>query len=123
MLELYEDPRYEDVQTCKLFTALEAAVQIQKKKVLVGPNDAVGIMLFNTVSPQPTSSGKWQTNYWRQTQRNESGTVGADIKKGTYVYQSIATVDAPKVMELVRLLDSAYATISAELLRLSGAYA
>lgn len=52
MLELYEDPRYEDVQTCKLLTALEAAMQIQKRKVLVGPNDAVGIMLFNTVSPR-----------------------------------------------------------------------
>ncbi|KAI0788279.1 ku70-like protein [Fomes fomentarius] len=89
MLELYEDPRYEDVQTCKLFTALEAAIQIQKKKVLVGPNDAVGIMLFNT------------------TRRNESGTTGADIKKGTFVFQPIATVDAPKVMELVRLLDEA----------------
>ncbi len=50
MLELYEDPRYEDVQTCKLFRALEAAMQIQKRKVLVGPNDSVGIMLFNTVS-------------------------------------------------------------------------
>ncbi|KAI0711857.1 ku70-like protein, partial [Cerioporus squamosus] len=87
MLELYEDPRYEDVQTCKLLTALEAAMQIQKRKVLVGPNDAVGIMLFNT------------------TKRNESGTAGADLKKGTYVYQPIATVDAPKVMELARLLD------------------
>ncbi|KAI0750167.1 ku70-like protein [Daedaleopsis nitida] len=87
MLELYEDARYEDVQTCKLFTSLEAAMQIQKKKVLVGPNDAVGIMLFNT------------------TRRNESGTAGADIKKGTFVYQPIATVDAPKVMELVKLLD------------------
>jgi hypothetical protein len=28
---------------------LEAAMQIQKKKVIVGPQDAVGIMLFNTV--------------------------------------------------------------------------
>ena len=55
MLELYEDPRYEDVQTCKLLTALEAAMQIQKRKVLVGPNDAVGIMLFNTVSPRHSS--------------------------------------------------------------------
>ncbi|KAG5652752.1 hypothetical protein H0H81_003839 [Sphagnurus paluster] len=48
MLELREDPNYEDTQTCHLFTALEAAVQIQKKKVIVGPNDSVGIMLFNT---------------------------------------------------------------------------
>ena len=50
MLEMREDERYEDgVQTCNLMIALEAAMQIMKKKVLVGPNDAVGIMLFNTV--------------------------------------------------------------------------
>ncbi|KAG6888008.1 hypothetical protein C0992_009921 [Termitomyces sp. T32_za158] len=48
MQELREDPDYEDTQTCHLLTALAAAVQIQKKKVIVGPNDAVGIMLFNT---------------------------------------------------------------------------
>ena len=50
MLALYEDPEYEDAQTCHLFTALDAAMQIQKKKIIVGPNDQVGIMLFNTVS-------------------------------------------------------------------------
>ncbi|TBU27758.1 ku70-like protein [Dichomitus squalens] len=89
MLELREDPRYEDVQTCNLMIALEAAMQIQKRKVLVGPNDSVGIMLFNT------------------TKRNESGTVGADIKKGTYVYQPLATIDVPKVAQLMQLLDEA----------------
>ncbi|KAI0833848.1 ku70-like protein [Trametes gibbosa] len=89
MLEMCEDDRYEDVQTCKLMVALEAAMQIQKKKVLVGPNDAVGIMLFNT------------------TKSNENEKDNADIKQGTYVYQSIATIDAPKVMELVNLLDEA----------------
>lgn len=57
MLELYEDPRYEDVQTCKLYVALEAAMQIQKRKVLVGPNDAVGVMLFNTVSSSLSFDG------------------------------------------------------------------
>ncbi|KAI9067712.1 ku70-like protein [Trametes sanguinea] len=89
MLEMREDDRYEDVQTCNLMIALESAMQIMKRKVLVGPNDAVGIMLFNT------------------TKRNESGQAGADIKKGTYVYQPIATIDAPKVMELVQIIDEA----------------
>ncbi len=32
-----------------VYTALEAVMQIQKRKVVVGPNDAVGILLFNTV--------------------------------------------------------------------------
>jgi hypothetical protein len=32
-----------------LYTALEAAMQIQKKKIIVGSNDSFGILLFNTV--------------------------------------------------------------------------
>ena len=52
MLAQRDDPNYEDssVKTCHIMTALEAAMQIQKKKVTVGPNDSVGIMFFNTVS-------------------------------------------------------------------------
>ena len=50
MQALHDDPTYEDLQTSHLYTALEAAMQIQKKKVIVGPQDAVGVMLFNTVS-------------------------------------------------------------------------
>jgi ATP-dependent DNA helicase 2 subunit 1 len=51
MLEIRDDPNYEEsVKTCHLYTALDAAMQIQKKKVVVGPNDSVGILLFNTVS-------------------------------------------------------------------------
>ncbi len=49
MQALYEDSKYEDVLTCRLYTALESVMQVQKKKVIVGPNDSVGILLFNTV--------------------------------------------------------------------------
>lgn len=49
MQELYDDPLYEDTKTCHLFTALDAAMQISKRKVVTGPNDSVGILLFNTV--------------------------------------------------------------------------
>ncbi|KAL1746005.1 ku70-like protein [Schizophyllum fasciatum] len=88
MLALYEDPEYEDAQTCHLFTALEAAMQIQKKKIIVGPNDQVGIMLFNT------------------TKRGVKGRQGSDIKRGTYLYQPIGPLSAPSIQELIRLLDS-----------------
>ncbi|KAG6829004.1 hypothetical protein H0H92_005981 [Tricholoma furcatifolium] len=77
MQELHEDPNYEDAQTCHLFTALEAAVQIQKKKVIVGPNDAVGIMLFNT----------------------------SELKKNTFAYQPISPLSAPTIQEIIQLLD------------------
>jgi hypothetical protein len=49
MLELYDDPENEGTQTSHLLVALDAAVQIQKKKAIVGPNDSVGIIMFNTV--------------------------------------------------------------------------
>lgn len=54
MLALRDDPNYEDpnVKTSNIMTALDAVMQIQKKKVIVGPNDSVGIMFFNTVSAQ-----------------------------------------------------------------------
>jgi ATP-dependent DNA helicase 2 subunit 1 len=49
MLALRGDPNYENTKTSRLLTALDAAVQIQKRKVVVGPYDSVGIMLYNTV--------------------------------------------------------------------------
>lgn len=59
MLALHDHPEYENLRTCHLYTALEAAMNIEKRKVMVGPNDAVGIMLFNTVklsAPRATRS-------------------------------------------------------------------
>ncbi len=55
MLELYDDPKYEGIKTSHVYTALEAAVQIQKRKIIVGPSDFVGIMLFNTVRAMITA--------------------------------------------------------------------
>lgn len=49
MQELRGDPLDEGVQTSHLLEALDAAVQIQKRKAIVGPTDSVGILLFNTV--------------------------------------------------------------------------
>ncbi|KAJ7098685.1 SPOC like C-terminal domain-containing protein [Mycena belliarum] len=89
MLELYPDPIYENVQTCHAYAALDAAMQIQKKKVIVGPNDAVGILLFNTTRKVETS-------------RNQ----GSEIKKNCFVYQPIAPLSAPKIQELIQLLDA-----------------
>ncbi|KAJ7755905.1 SPOC like C-terminal domain-containing protein [Mycena metata] len=89
MLELREDPVYENVQTCHAYAALDAAMQIQKKKVIVGPNDAVGILLFNTTRKAETS-------------RNQ----GSEIKRNCFVYQPIAPLSAPKIQELIQLLDA-----------------
>jgi len=49
MQESREDPVYEGVQTSHLLVALDGAMQIQKRKAIVGPADSVGILLFNTV--------------------------------------------------------------------------
>ncbi|KAF9522833.1 ku70-like protein [Crepidotus variabilis] len=89
MLKLYDDPNYEDVQTCHLYTALEAAVQIQKRKILVGPNDSVGILLFNTSRKAESTRGQ-----------------GAEIKRNTYLFQPIAPLSASKIQEIIQLLDT-----------------
>lgn len=39
---------------------------------------------------------------------NEAGGQGADIKKNNFVFQSIDTVNAPKVQELMQLIDCTY---------------
>jgi len=49
MQEPCEDPVYEGVEASHLLVALDAAMRIQKRKVIVGPTDSVGILLFNTV--------------------------------------------------------------------------
>ncbi|KAJ7068801.1 SPOC like C-terminal domain-containing protein [Mycena amicta] len=89
MLQLREDPVYENAQTCHAYVALEAAMQLQKKKVITGPNDAVGILLFNTT---------------RKTESNRS--TGSEIKKNCFVYQPIAPLSAAKIQELIHLLDA-----------------
>ncbi|KAG2064978.1 Ku DNA-binding complex, Ku70 subunit [Suillus decipiens] len=89
MHELRDDPNYEDVKTSHLFTALEAAMQIQKKKVIVGPNDSVGIVLFNT------------------TRSSEAKNHATEIKRNSFVYQPITIISAPVIQELIQLLDAA----------------
>ncbi|KAL0063987.1 ATP-dependent DNA helicase II subunit 1 [Marasmius tenuissimus] len=90
MQELYEDPVYEGVQTCHLFAALDAAVQIQKKKIITGPNDSVGILLFNTTRRSDAPRGQ-----------------GSEIKRGTFLFQPISPLGAPMIQELIILLESA----------------
>lgn len=89
MHELRDDPNYEDVKTSHLFTALEAAMQIQKKKIIVGPNDSVGIVLFNT------------------TRSSETKNHATEIKKNSFVHQPITLISAPAIQELIQLLDAA----------------
>ncbi|KAI0090224.1 SPOC like C-terminal domain-containing protein [Irpex rosettiformis] len=91
MLELRDDPNYEDssVKTCNIMVALDAAIQIQKKKVIVGPNDSVGVMFYNT------------------SRKSEGSEQGSEIKRGNFIFQSISPISAPKVQELSRLLDAA----------------
>lgn len=89
MQTLRDDPVYEDVQSSHLLIALDAALQVQKKKVLSGPNDYVGIMLYNT------------------TRKNETDQRMSEIKKGASVYQSLAPINAPTIQDLIRLIDEA----------------
>ncbi|KAI5122729.1 hypothetical protein M0805_009814 [Coniferiporia weirii] len=90
MQTLHADPKKEGAQTSHLLTALEAAMQIQKRKIVVGPNDAAGILLFNTARKSESTS-RGSTEY----------------KRGTYVYEPISQIDAPKIQGLIQLLHEA----------------
>ncbi|EIN06584.1 Ku DNA-binding complex Ku70 subunit [Punctularia strigosozonata HHB-11173 SS5] len=94
MLELRDDPTYEEgeVKTCHLLVALQSAMEISKKKVLVGPNDSIGILFFNTT---------------RRNQKGDNMGQSSEIKPGAYVYQPISTVNASSIQELIRLLNEA----------------
>jgi hypothetical protein len=64
MLALHEDPNYENTKTSRLLKALDAAVQIQKRKVVVGPYDSVGILLYNTVRVQSRNAALSPVTTW-----------------------------------------------------------
>ncbi|KAL4074735.1 SPOC like C-terminal domain-containing protein [Scleroderma yunnanense] len=89
MHELRDDPVYKDVKTSHILTALDAAMQVQKKKVISGPNDWVGILLYNT------------------SRRNETNSRASEIKKGTFIYQHLAPISALSIQELMSLIDKA----------------
>jgi ATP-dependent DNA helicase 2 subunit 1 len=104
MLAVHEDPSYEDKKTSHLLTAIDAAVQIQKRKVVVGPYDSVGIMLYNTVRLLLRIMCALGNDVSTQARRNESGS-GSEIKKGTYVYQTMSVINPPKILDLNQLID------------------
>ncbi|KAJ7265502.1 ku70-like protein [Mycena haematopus] len=73
-------------------------MQIQKKKVITGPSDAVGILLFNTV--------RYIRHLLCFLKAETSSRNGSEIKKNCYVYQPIEPLSAPKIQELIQLLDA-----------------
>lgn len=110
MQELYDSPDYEDTQTCNLAAALNAAMEIEKRKIIVGPNDSVGIMLFNTVRSISRIMGS--SHDLPKTRKSEGGGYASEIKKGTYLFQPISLLSAPKVQELGRILEGNQHTLA-----------
>ncbi|WWC64593.1 uncharacterized protein I303_107204 [Kwoniella dejecticola CBS 10117] len=72
-----------------LHQALEAVVKIQRSKVITGPADSVGVLLWN-VDPENTPSSS-QASY----------------KPGTQVYQNLRTINAEEIKRIVKLLEKA----------------
>ncbi|KAK7442502.1 ATP-dependent DNA helicase II subunit 1 [Stygiomarasmius scandens] len=90
MLEPWDDPEDEDMPVkCHLFVALDATMQIQKKKMISGPNDSTGILFFNTLLTQ-TSKGQ-----------------PSELREGTHLYQLIAPLEVSKIKDIQALLDAA----------------
>ncbi|KAE9390609.1 Ku DNA-binding complex, Ku70 subunit [Gymnopus androsaceus JB14] len=77
------------VKTCHLYAALNNAMQLQKRKVISGPNDYFGILLFNT------------------TKKSEVSRTQSDMKANTYLFQPIGPLSATSILELIQLLNAA----------------
>ncbi|CEL55936.1 ATP-dependent DNA helicase II subunit 1 OS=Aspergillus oryzae (strain ATCC 42149 / RIB 40) GN=ku70 PE=3 SV=1 [Rhizoctonia solani AG-1 IB] len=73
-----------DKGPCALELIFQAAADLQKRKIVHGPGDAVGIMLFNT-----------------------SETKGDIVKPNMYLYQHVSQVNAPDIQSLLQLLNEA----------------
>ncbi|KAJ3935286.1 MAG: SPOC like C-terminal domain-containing protein [Lentinula lateritia] len=90
MLALRPDPENETKNTSHLYAALNSAMNLQKRKVVTGPNDSFGILLFNTTRKPDTPR-----------------TQGSEIKKNMFLYQPIGPISAPTIQELIQLLNAA----------------
>ncbi|PVG04448.1 Ku DNA-binding complex, Ku70 subunit [Serendipita vermifera] len=72
-----------------LFATLRSAVELQKRKALYGPDDMVGILLFNTIE-------------------GENGDVQErQLKPHISVFQPIAQVSADSIQNIISILDDA----------------
>jgi len=103
MQELRDDPVYEGVQTSHLLEALDAAMKIQKRKVIVGPMDSVGILLFNVVRERTLAKLIFQ--FSRQVRAHDQPEVGPEMKPNTFLLQPIETINAPRIKEIIHILE------------------
>ncbi|OCF61269.1 hypothetical protein L486_00916 [Kwoniella mangroviensis CBS 10435] len=72
-----------------LHQALEAVVKIQRSKVITGPADSVGVLLWNIDPGNIPSSSQ------------------ASYKPGTQVYQNLRIINAEEIKRIVKLMERA----------------
>ncbi|KAG9126728.1 ATP-dependent DNA helicase II subunit 1 [Ceratobasidium sp. 392] len=86
MLEVREassgDVSSKDAVRSALEVIFQAAADLQKRKIVHGPADSVGILLFNSAE-----------------------TLGEIVKPNMYLYQPVAQINAPDIQKLLRLLN------------------
>ncbi|KAL7418434.1 ATP-dependent DNA helicase II subunit 1 [Cryptotrichosporon argae] len=71
-----------------LHQALEAVVRIERSKVITGPSDSVGVLLYNVDSAKALSAKE-------------------QYKPGTYVYQALRTLSAEEIKRIIKLVERA----------------
>ncbi|KLT41005.1 SPOC domain-like protein [Cutaneotrichosporon oleaginosum] len=72
-----------------LHQALDAVVKIERTKVITGPSDSVGVLLYNIDSAKAPPSGN------------------GSVRDGTYVVQPLRTISAEEIKRLIKLLERA----------------
>ncbi|KAG8739323.1 Replication factor C (RF-C) subunit [Ceratobasidium sp. 414] len=78
------DTSAKDTGRSALEVIFQAAVDLQKRKIVHGPADSVGVLLFNSAETQ-----------------------GDIVKPNMYLYQPVAQINAPDIQKLLQLLNEA----------------
>lgn len=89
-----------------LHQALEAVVKIERTKVITGPSDSVGVLLYNVdVSSRHDRGCQLEADC--QSTRAPAADDGISHPKKTHVVQALRTISADEIKRLIKVLESA----------------
>ncbi len=88
-----------------LHQVIDAVAEIERRKVITGPADSAGVLLYNIDVSSTKSSNTRGLMVIQPGTPSSSGS--GNYKPGTHVYQPLRTINAEEIKRIVRLQKSA----------------
>lgn len=86
-----------------LHQALRAIVDIERRKVITGPSDSIGVLLYNVdVSRREEHCSRLKLTFLQPEK-----TSSQNYKPGTHVLQPLQQINAEQIKKLIKLVDLA----------------